>query len=258
LEPDRKTFQWSHTTPKSNNHKDVSYPTSDIGSSYDTDISFSVGVYDGLTQSTLTNKKDFIDENTPAVFYNMSIVTTFSYGGKTYTHTTDYTYDEPRRWTSPIATKVTKEESGNTNKYVVNTSQTYNDYGSITNAVDVMGVTTTYTYDATSHLLVGVSKPISATQTQYTEYVRDAVYGNVTTIRVREGNVTGAILQETITENYDAFGNALQTRVKKDAANYVTFQTEYKTTLAASFSGRHEVTSCLIRLPSSSHECLSC
>ncbi|WP_025682140.1 Ger(x)C family spore germination C-terminal domain-containing protein [Paenibacillus maysiensis] len=144
MEPDRKTFQWSHTTPKGNNHKDVSYPTSDIGSSYDTDISFSVGVYDGLTQSTLTNKKDFIDENTPAVFYNISIVTTFSYGGKTYTHTTDYTYDEPRRWTSPSATKVTKEESGNTNKYVVNTSQTYNDYGSITSAVDVLGVTTAW------------------------------------------------------------------------------------------------------------------
>lgn len=94
-----------------------------------------------------------------------------------------------------------------------------------------------YTYYATSHLLVGVSKPISATQTQYTEYVRDAVHGNVTTIRVREGNVTGAILQETITENYDAFGNALQTRVKKDAANYITFQTEYKTT--APYSGAY-------------------
>ncbi|NEW09508.1 hypothetical protein GK047_26590 [Paenibacillus sp. SYP-B3998] len=143
-----------------------------------------------MTQSTFTNKKDYIDENTPAVFYNMSIVTTSSYGGKTYTNTTDYTYDEPRRWTSPIATKVTKKESGNTNKYVVNTSQTYNDYGSITSAVDVLGVTTTYTYDATSHLLVGVSKPISATQTQYTEYVRDAVHANVTTIRVRVQGLT--------------------------------------------------------------------
>lgn len=91
MEADRKTFQWSHTTPKSNNPKDVSYPTSDIGSSYDTDISFSVGVYDGLTQSTFTNKKDYIDENKPAVFYNMSIVTTSSYGGKTYTNTTGYT-----------------------------------------------------------------------------------------------------------------------------------------------------------------------
>ncbi|CAN7347539.1 hypothetical protein LJR153_002032 [Paenibacillus sp. LjRoot153] len=100
MEPDHKTFQWSHTTPKSNNPKDVSYPTSDIGSSYDTDISFSVGVYDGLTQSTFTNKKVYIDENTPTVFYNMSILTTSSsssssssssYGGNTYTNTTDYT-----------------------------------------------------------------------------------------------------------------------------------------------------------------------
>lgn len=51
-----------------------------------------------------------------------------------------------------------------------------------------------YQHDATSHLLVGGSKPISATQTQYTEYVRDAVHGNVTKIRVREvryyGNFT--------------------------------------------------------------------
>ncbi|WP_196233271.1 hypothetical protein [Paenibacillus polymyxa] len=93
-------------------------------------------------------------------------------------------------------TRKTKDETGNTNKYVVNTSQTYNDYGSITSAVDVLGVPTTYTYDATSHLLVGGSKPIYATQTQYTEYVRDAFHGNVTKIRVREaryyGNFTGS------------------------------------------------------------------
>jgi len=211
------------------NHKDITYPLSDMGSSYNptTPLLFSVAVDSGLTKSTFTNKKVYFDEDTPSVFYNTKVETTSSYYGKTYTNTTDYTYDEAKKWTSPITTKITQAESGNSTTKETMTSQSYNEYGNVTSSVDVLGTTTTYTYDATSHLLTGVSRPVSATQTQYTEYVRDAVKGNVTTVRVREGSATGAILQETINENYDAYGNALQTRVKKDDTSYVTVQTEY-------------------------------
>ncbi|NEW08355.1 hypothetical protein GK047_20360 [Paenibacillus sp. SYP-B3998] len=230
-------FTKSDNTLETVNHKDITFPLSDIGSSYNTSFSFSVAVNDGLTQTAFTNKKVYIDENTPAVFYNTNVVTTSSSNGQTYTNTTDYIYDEARRWTSPISTKVTKAVSGNATSNISNTSLSYNDYGNVISSVDVLGVTTTYTYDAASHLLVGVSKPVSTTQTQYTEYVRDATHGNVTTVRVRDGSLTGAVLQETINENYDSFGNAWQTRVKKDATNYVSFQTEYNA--AAPYSGAY-------------------
>ncbi len=211
------------------NHKDITYPISDMGSSYDTPYSFTVMIKDGLTETTFTNKKVYIDENTPAVFYNMNVVSNSSYNGKTYTNTTDYVYDEVKRWTSPLSTKVTQAETGNSDTRITTTSKSYDDYGNVTSIIDVLGETakTTYTYDSTSHLLVGMSKPVSSTQTQYTEYVRDAVHGNITTLRVRDGSASGPILRETINENFDSYGNPTQTKVKKDVSGYITVQTEY-------------------------------
>ncbi|NQX67316.1 glycoside hydrolase family protein [Paenibacillus alba] len=219
------------------NHKDITYPLSDIGSSYNptTPLEFSVAVDNGLTKTTFTNKKVYFNEDTPSVFYNTKVVTTSQYGGKTYTNTTDYTYDEARKWTSPITTTVAKTETGATVPATMTTSQSYNDYGSVTSAVDVLNNTTTYTYDTASFLLVGVTRPVSNSQTQYTEYVRDPIHGNVTTVRVHEGNLTGTVLQETINDTYDSYGNALQTKVKKNATDYVTFQTEYNA--AAPYNG---------------------
>ncbi|MEW9699816.1 RHS repeat-associated core domain-containing protein [Paenibacillus sp. SI8] len=217
------------------NHKDISF-SGDMASSYGADIpSFSTTIKDGLTMNVFTNKKHYIDTDTPAVFYNMNQVSSAPQDSPTYTVTTNYTYDEINKYPKPITTQVIKSMQGSTNPVTTTTQTAYDPFGNVTSYVDVLGVTTTYTYDVALHLLVGVSKPISANQTQYTEYVRDAMHGNVIAVRVREGSASGAILQETLYENFDTYGNALQTRVKKNATTYTTFQTEYNTT--APYSG---------------------
>jgi len=219
------------------NHKEISY-SGDMASSYGADIpSFSTTIKDGLTMNVFTNKKHYIDKDTPAVFYNMNQVSSAPQDLPTNTVTTNYTYDEINKYPKPITTQVIKSVQGSTNPATTTTQTAYDPFGNVTSSVDVLGVTTSYTYDAALHLLIGASKPISANQTQYTEYVRDATHGNVTAVRVREGNASGAILQETLYENFDSYGNSLQTRVKKDAITYTTFQTEYNT--AAPYFGAY-------------------
>lgn len=208
------------------NHKDITY-SGDIGSANNTDITYSVSFNDGLTQTTFTNEKDYIDENNQPVFYNTQALSTATSNGKTYNNRMDYTYERARKWPVPITTTTTKTESGHLNNFVQSSSVMYDDYGNVVSSTDPMNVQTTYTYDSTSHLLVGVTRPISSTQTQYTEYVRDPVHGNVTASRVREGSATGTVLSESINSGYDAYGNVTQLKVLRNAAEYTTVDIEY-------------------------------
>ncbi|MFC0211110.1 RHS repeat domain-containing protein [Paenibacillus chartarius] len=220
----------SNATVQTYNHKDITYPSGDIGSSYNTDIDFTVAVSDGLTTTTFTNQKDYIDENNSPVFYNLKVVSqTVPYNGVTYTNTTDYSYDRARKWPVPIATKVTRSASNTGNTYVINTSTTYDDYGNVTSMVNPDFITTVNTYDPISHLLVGVSQPISQTQTRYTEYVRDSIHGRITAVRVRDGGITGPILQETKNTAFDSYGNVTQMQVSRAAGVYTTVRTDFKT-----------------------------
>lgn len=212
------------------NHKEITYPLRDIGYSYQTDYTFSVSINDQLTQTTFTNEKDFIDVETDSVLYNLQVNSTSVYGGKTYTKTTDYLYDRSRKWPVPITTTITQSESGISNTAVLVSSQSYNDYGNVTSSIDPMGLQTLYTYDATSHLLVGTSTPFSSTQTQYTELVRDPASGNITTKRIRDGSSTGTILNETINSNYDSYGNVTQTKFLRSTGVYTIVNTEYDAT----------------------------
>lgn len=211
--------QWDNSV-KTVNATNVSYPSGDIGSAYNTDLTFTVALNDGLTETTFTNEKDFIDENKPPVFYNTKIVAISNYGGKTYTNATDFTYERYRNWPVPIQTKTTRSESGTTGSYIVETSNVYDDYGNVLSTTDPNNIQTTYTYDSTSHLLVGVSQPISATQTQYTELVRNATNGSVTATRIRSGDANGPVLQETLNSVFDSNGNVTQIKVLRDAGQY--------------------------------------
>lgn len=218
----------SDSTIEHDNHKDFTY-SGDMSSAWTSVPSFSTTINDGLTNTTFNNKKTYIDDNTPAAYYNLSIVATAIVGTVTYTNTTNYTYDEVNRYPYPITTNVSKTYTGNGTPFTLGTSKAYDQYGNVTSVTDPNNVTTTYSYDA-NHLLVGVSQPISASKTQYTEYVRDATYFNVTTTRVRDGNVTGTVMNETKNTAYDAYGNATQTQVLRDAGLYTTINTIYNNT----------------------------
>ncbi|MEW9702169.1 hypothetical protein ABRS97_23835, partial [Paenibacillus sp. SI92] len=227
----------SNGTIEHYNHKDLSY-SGDMGSSYDKDIAaFSTTIADGLTSNVFTNKKHYIDKNTPSVFYNMSQVSSAPQSAPVYTITTNYIYDESNKYPAPINTQVIKSAQGKDNPFTINTSASYDPFGNVTSSVDALGITTTYTYDVASHLLTGVSKPVSATQTQYTEIERDVVHRNVKAVRVHDATLAGIVLQETKYDSFDAYGNVIQTSVKKDASNFISFQTEYNT--AAPYYGAY-------------------
>src|SRR5690606_31440062 len=123
------------------------------------------------------------------------------------TRTTDYTYDEARRWTDPItSSSKTTNTSTNAESTPITTSRTFDDYRNVTTSTDPMGVRTDYVYNSTTHLLSSVSQPISSTQTQYTEYTRNA-QGTVTQVVVRDTNASGTLLQQVNYNNIDAYGN---------------------------------------------------
>ncbi|WP_088831371.1 RHS repeat-associated core domain-containing protein [Paenibacillus tyrfis] len=213
------------------NQKNISYPTSDIGSSWDADMSFSVTVHDGLVQTTFTNKKDYIAEDQPAVFYNTNVTAIAGI----YKTSTDYTYDEARHWPEPVGTATTKTnmQTGATSE-TVTSSTLYDDYGNVLRSTDPMGVTTIQGYDDNTHLLKNVTAPISPSQTLYTELERNA-QGSITISRARDGGPNGTILQETLYENRDGYGNPQTTKIRKDAATYASWQTEYSAAYQGAF-----------------------
>jgi RHS repeat-associated protein len=211
------------------NHKDITYPTGDIGSSHNADITFTVALLAGQIQTTFTNEKDFIDSYEPLVFYNTKVSSTSTYSNHTYTTTTDYTYDRARNWPVPIIIKETKTSPESAGIFVQETNKTYDDYGNVTSSTDPMGTKTIYSFDPSSHLLVASLFPLSSSQFQYTEYVRDLTHGSVTAVRVRDGNESGNILKETINSGYDIYGNITQVKILVSPGVYTTIDTIYDT-----------------------------
>ncbi|WP_052702762.1 RHS repeat-associated core domain-containing protein [Paenibacillus beijingensis] len=221
------------------NHKDISYPSSDIGSSYNTDFTFSVMVNDGTKETTFSNDKDYIDDNNPPVFYNTKISDKAIYNGITYTKTTDYTYDRARRWPVPVTTKTTDASSGTTSTYVRTSSNSYDDYGNVTASTDAAGAITSYIFNSTSHLLATVAKQINGSQLwQYTQLTRNT-QGTVIKEQVFAGNSagqTGNPLRETSYENIDpSTGNIGQIRVKNGTVNDTLTAIEYSSVYNSAF-----------------------
>ncbi|MDR6884016.1 RHS repeat-associated core domain-containing protein [Bacillus sp. 3255] len=211
------------------NHIDISY-SGDMGSPHNSDIpSFSATVDDGLIKTTFTNKKDYIDVDTPDVFYKTNVVTVAKDNNNViYTNSTDYTYDETRRLTVPNTTKLTKSKQGVTETLVSQTSNVYDDYGNVTQSTDPAGIITTSGYDA-NHQLISISKPINSGQTQYTLITRDTAHPTkILSQKVYDGSPSGTLLTQTDYENIDAStGNVGQIRVKNGTVNDTLTQIQY-------------------------------
>ncbi|MFF2890595.1 RHS repeat-associated core domain-containing protein [Paenibacillus sp. NPDC057967] len=212
------------------NRKDVTYPLSDMGSSYDTDYNFSVAINDGLSVTTYTNEKDYINEDYSPVYYNNNRASTSVHNGVTYTSRVDYEYDRIRRWPVPIKITETTSNSAVSATKVSKNSMLYDSYGNVVSSVDPNGRITINTYDENSHLLVGVQSQIDPSRYVYNEIDRDSVHGHILTQRVREGSPTGTILQETVNSQYDSFGNVTQQKLLQSSGGYITVNTEFKAT----------------------------
>jgi RHS repeat-associated protein len=227
---------FSDGSSKSYNHKDISY-IGDMGSTIGDIPSFSTTIDDGSTQTTFTNKKDYIDVDTPDVFYNTNVTAVAKDKNNViFTNSSDQTYDETRRLPVPNITKVTKSRQGISTTFISQTSSTYDDYGNVTQATDPAGITTTNSYDA-NHLLIGVSKPVYAGKTQYTLITRDTAHPTkIISQKVYDGSPSGALLTETDYENIDNLtGNVGQIRVKNGTANDTLTQIQYSQVYQGAF-----------------------
>lgn len=113
-----------------------------MGSIYDSSINYSLTIDDGLTKTTYDNQKDYVDDDTPPVFYTNKMTTTAGSLKKT----TDHLYDTARRWYTPIQTTVQYMDTGtNGTSEAVTTYTHYNDYGDVTTFTDPYGIQTRMT-----------------------------------------------------------------------------------------------------------------
>lgn len=209
------------------NIKTITY-TGDMASSPNTDLTFSAVINNGRTSTEFFNKKDYIDVNTPAAYYNTKVISTAG----SMQQITEYTYDETRRIDSPI--QITSKYVEGTNTSPISLIETtYDDYRNVTSVINPLNVTTIYTYNPTSHLLESVSEPISSNQTRYTEFTRNE-QGDVSQQIVRESGPTGQLLQQVDYSNFDAYGNIGQVTVK-DTNRNITTNYEYNTAYQSAF-----------------------
>jgi RHS repeat-associated protein len=208
---------YNNGTTEDKNAKTITY-TGDPGSSYSSDLTYTITINDGIQTTAFENKKDYIDANTSPAFYNMKVVRTAG----SQQQTTTYTYDEARRWYWPVTeTSQSKNLLTNGSSPLITSSRSYNDYANVVAEIDPQGARTDYTYDPTSHLLTTMIKALSSTQKQFTKYTRNA-QGSITGVEVRENNDTGRIVQQIFYENFDPYGNATRIRVKDNGRDLTT------------------------------------
>ncbi|NBI31144.1 RHS repeat-associated core domain-containing protein [Chengkuizengella marina] len=200
---------YENGTQESKNIQNFSY-NGDLSSSYDQDLTFSTTLNSGQKSTTFHYKKDYIDSDNPADYYNTEV----DKEAGDLKETTTYIYDEERQlsWLPIETSSQTTNIVDSTTSDMVTTSAEYDDYGNVISSTNPLGITTTYTYDIDTKLLKNISEPINET-TLYTLIERNE-QGSITQMQVYENDETGELLQQINYENYDAYGNATQTRVE--------------------------------------------
>ncbi|NBI30567.1 RHS repeat-associated core domain-containing protein [Chengkuizengella marina] len=213
---------YENGTQESKNIQKFSY-NGDLSSSYDQDLTFSTTLNSGQKSTTFHYKKDYIDSDNPADYYNTEVVTEAG----DLKETTTYTYDEERRlsWLPIETSSQTTNIVNNTTSEMVTTSAEYDDYGNVISETNPLGITTTYTYDTDTKLLKNINQPINDTTSLHTVFERNGL-GSLTQMRVFENDETGELLQQINYENYDAYGNPTQTRVENGEKDILS-QTQY-------------------------------
>ncbi|WP_168735497.1 RHS repeat protein [Cohnella fermenti] len=217
------------------NRKTFSYGNSDMGSSYNEDISFSVTVDSGLNQATYTYGKDYIDDVTPVQFYlnrqveaanGLSKITDYTYGKKVGANT----------YSAPAPTTITA--SNNLNSDVLTTAYSYDDYGNVTSETAPNGANTLYTYD-NKHLIQSISEPIDQNRRNYTAFTRNS-FGDVTQIVVRANDQNGAAINQVSYPEIDSYGNVKSQIVQNNGKNIAT-TFEYSDLYLSAFMTRQSV-----------------
>jgi len=205
---------------------------SGVDTTYGYSTTFQTVMNDGKATTTHTFKKQYIDDNTPSVYYNTQIVKQANGTNPIEKQTVTQTFDEAKRLPVPL-TSTTVTSKGTTNASAVVVQQTYDDYGNVLTSTDPNNITTTYTYDPTTHLLSSVTKPIKVGLSSFTQYTRYSPQNTIKQIVTKENNAAGAI-QAQVDFVYDTYGNPATVTIKDDQRNIV-INTQYGTTYSGGY-----------------------
>ncbi|MFC0212338.1 RHS repeat-associated core domain-containing protein [Paenibacillus chartarius] len=187
--------------------------------SYGYSTNFHTTTDNGLFKTIYTYKKQYIDENTPPVYYNTDIVQEAGADKRSIKQT----FDETRKL--PVPNDVTSTVTSNAvTSEAVTVKRTYDDYGNVVTETDPKNVTTTYAYDPNTHLQTSILRPVADGISSYTELIRNT-QGNVTQLTVRENLNTGTLKQQ-VNYGYDPYGNVTLITIRDDSRN-VSISQEY-------------------------------
>ncbi|OAB30169.1 hypothetical protein PMSD_20470 [Paenibacillus macquariensis subsp. defensor] len=176
----------------------------DLGQSYGQDTTFTTTLDNGLTQTTFTYKKDFIDTTTGSQYYLEQQVTAAEGVEKKTTHAYEKRVAS-RNYAVSVPTRTITSDN-KTSETLTNSTQ-YDDYGNVLMVNDAFGAVTTYNYDNEKKWLLSEQKQIDGSSYLYTSYTRNAL-GDVTQATVRKDNATGEVLQQISNNTFDAYGNS--------------------------------------------------
>ncbi|WP_372008773.1 RHS repeat-associated core domain-containing protein [Paenibacillus chitinolyticus] len=204
-------------TESRSNRVDYTY-SGDGGAVQERNTSFATTINNGRTQTTHNYDKVYVDDKTPEIFYNTQI----KQDDGTQQTIQTMEYNRTNRWPSPIKT-TTKTVQGSANSTEQVVQRTYDEYGNVLTETDPANAVTTYQYDASTHLVSSVTKPLQSGLNTYTELERYPTTNGIKVVRIKENNAAGALKAQT-SYTYDAYGNPVQISVKDDTKDTIVNQ----------------------------------
>ncbi|MCD1260165.1 S8 family serine peptidase [Paenibacillus athensensis] len=212
------------------NHVNFTY-AGDGGANVRYPLNFSTTRNDGLTQTTYSYKKSYLNDTTPSVFYNQKI----TQQAGTEKQETQQTFDEAHQRAVPTQVTVT-HTSGTTVSPMTTITRTYDDYGNVTSETDPDNHTSIYTYDVNTHLLLSQLEPINSNLSRLVQYQRN-VQGSVTQLAIRDASPAGAAgeLKSQVNYAYDSFGNAVTVTLKDDNNRNTVINRSYGAAYSSGF-----------------------
>ncbi|UKS27368.1 hypothetical protein LOZ80_39065 [Paenibacillus sp. HWE-109] len=201
------------------NRVDFEYPI-DGGANQQLTFDFSTIVKDGLKKTTYSYTKQYIDDNTPEVYYNNEI--TQEAGAGADKRTTKQLFDENRKQIAVPKEITTTVTSGTSTSQPVKIKQTYDDYGNLLTETNPLNesIVTTYTYIDKTNWLKSIQQPVDPSRSKFIEIERNDK-GSVTKQTVKENNAGGKLYAQVNYDQYDTFGNAKTVTIKDDNRNIV-------------------------------------
>lgn len=208
---------YSDQTSETFNYASLVYQT-DMGASYGSDAIITTTLFNNLLETKETYQRKFINNTVGNVYY----LTESAVSDGTIAQIQNFTYDQAKNRIEPISSsQYYKNLTTSATTVPVKTSRVFDDYKNVTSETNVHGLTSTYTYSASTRRLTSATQRITSSQSIYTEIVSRNAKGDVTEQKLRNNTSTGTVLQHEHYQ-YDSYGNITLIRKEEPTRNIDT------------------------------------